>query len=710
MRKSKMMKALLVFGMSVVTATAMVGFTACDSGSGTGTGDGGDEGPSGGDTTCEHKYTGTYTDGYLADANQHWHLCDTCDQEADRADHKDNDGNGKCDTCGYELNHTFDTTKWEKDNNSHWHPATCGCTQEKGDEAAHVDADADGACDVGCGFTYTIPAEFSALRTKEGATVLVADTFLSSTAKLPTFGGTYGTAAGVYTRTNNPDGDAQNYTKVENGATVMVDGTAKATQTIVDFGAVTPGVVEGYFEMTLSEAANSWTPVQFIGVSAAKTDDEVIGFRTDGGKIKYRVDGGSALSAAGDVSTSTDTMKVSFSFDLINKKATIKIGETVLANDISTTITEIKGIRFTSSDSNARVISIDNLVVVNTPASVEEYKPIITAKITAAKAEMNADITVDDSTADYKTAYDTAIAAADSIAACDAAYDAYYAGLLTAYKAKVKPQLQVTYPAENYTGENNKPEYEAVMGTAENDVIAGKLETADTIAKVTKVYTDAVAALDVIHADGVTTFTVTIHDGESTYSLENLSANDNVTEAMLNTKIGLASGKAATYYTDSEHNTKLTLPTKFSGATDIYVVVEDVKVFTFTLASKAATCPQGYDVSGWSFTSNKTSVSYSLPGIDDPFTSGAKLDSSGSLTINLTKAATVKFYFYAANTADAKRTLKFDDGAAVSSTAVPDTDASAQLYYIEQSLSAGQHVIKRGSDKEIDIFYIVVSE
>ena len=33
--------------------------------------------------------------------------------------------------------HTFDTTKWESDDNYHWHPATCEHTNQKGDRAAH---------------------------------------------------------------------------------------------------------------------------------------------------------------------------------------------------------------------------------------------------------------------------------------------------------------------------------------------------------------------------------------------------------------------------------------------------------------------------------------------------------------------------------------------------------------------------------------------
>ena len=33
--------------------------------------------------------------------------------------------------------HTFDTSKWEADDNYHWHPATCEHTNQKGDRAAH---------------------------------------------------------------------------------------------------------------------------------------------------------------------------------------------------------------------------------------------------------------------------------------------------------------------------------------------------------------------------------------------------------------------------------------------------------------------------------------------------------------------------------------------------------------------------------------------
>ncbi|MCH5142097.1 MAG: leucine-rich repeat protein [Clostridiales bacterium] len=51
-------------------------------------------------------------------------------------------GNG-----GQEHSHTFDETRWEHNDNTHWHPATCEHTNERGSEAKHS-LDADGACTV----------------------------------------------------------------------------------------------------------------------------------------------------------------------------------------------------------------------------------------------------------------------------------------------------------------------------------------------------------------------------------------------------------------------------------------------------------------------------------------------------------------------------------------------------------------------------------
>lgn len=49
-----------------------------------------------------------------------------------------NNGGGASSSSGAAHVHTFDTTKWESDATSHWHPATCEHTAQKGDKANHT--------------------------------------------------------------------------------------------------------------------------------------------------------------------------------------------------------------------------------------------------------------------------------------------------------------------------------------------------------------------------------------------------------------------------------------------------------------------------------------------------------------------------------------------------------------------------------------------
>lgn len=75
----------------------------------------------------------------------------------------ENDGHTayrQCETCGvkdgYKIlmktgKHFFDETKWEYDQDKHWHPSVCGCNRRSG-EAAHVFDDDTGTCV--CGYVY----------------------------------------------------------------------------------------------------------------------------------------------------------------------------------------------------------------------------------------------------------------------------------------------------------------------------------------------------------------------------------------------------------------------------------------------------------------------------------------------------------------------------------------------------------------------------
>ena len=98
MRKSKMMKALLVFGMSVVTATAMVGFAACDNGS-TGGGEGGGE-------QTGHKHVWSAWTPVEGDNTKHQHECTAAGHDGSKietASHGTADSKGQCPDCHYQL-------------------------------------------------------------------------------------------------------------------------------------------------------------------------------------------------------------------------------------------------------------------------------------------------------------------------------------------------------------------------------------------------------------------------------------------------------------------------------------------------------------------------------------------------------------------------------------------------------------------------------
>ena len=105
------------------------------------------------DFAAEWKYDETY----------HWHEC-TTKKHSDTSEKIAHDFNGgeittqpteqakgvktfTCNTCGYQKVedvaqlthvHTFNESKWESDENNHWHAATCAHTDEKKDFAPHA--------------------------------------------------------------------------------------------------------------------------------------------------------------------------------------------------------------------------------------------------------------------------------------------------------------------------------------------------------------------------------------------------------------------------------------------------------------------------------------------------------------------------------------------------------------------------------------------
>jgi hypothetical protein len=526
MRKSKIMKALLVFGMSAVTATSMVGIVACDTGT------------EGENPTHQHSWGAWQADG----ATGHKRECTAEGHEGDKwesAQHGAANSEGKCPDCGFVLetphNHNWATEWTNSDANKHYYAClTEGHTGAQKDEAPHADANNDNTCDV-CGYAGgALAAKFTELAASENK--ILASTFLDGT-KLPTFGN-WGTA-GIYQGYGTDGAETTHYVEIKDGkAVINTPAAAPATYLYADLGAVN-GLVEGYFEVSdFLNGTTGYTPIQFVGEGGVK--EEVFGLRANG-TWQYRVDGGSNVTP--DTMIECEGSKIYFSYDSSTNLLNVKIGDSVLVSDLKLNCSSLKGIKFSSGDSNAKSYSVDNLVVTNTPPSADEYRTVITNKVTAAEALLPTAL----QNSQAKTDADTAITAATTIAELDAAYNTYYNAVLSSYRTHVIDATNNKYPASNYTREENKATYEAAManGTA---AVTG----ADKLEDITKAATAWDGAIAEIRNDDYynqATFDVTVSDGTTSQTISGKRSGDKITKAELDAKLTVEDGKTITGYT-----------------------------------------------------------------------------------------------------------------------------------------------------------------
>ena len=106
------------------------------------------------------------TASWEKDATGHWHKCNTagCTEKSDFAQHTPDRAAAtetdpvKCSVCEHEitpaLGHTHaHGTEWKSDEDNHWNECACG---DKANTAAHKDENADGKCDV-CAYNVGLP-------------------------------------------------------------------------------------------------------------------------------------------------------------------------------------------------------------------------------------------------------------------------------------------------------------------------------------------------------------------------------------------------------------------------------------------------------------------------------------------------------------------------------------------------------------------------
>ncbi len=102
-----------------------------------------------------HTHAAAQNAQWKTDASNHWKAC--ADHEGyilNKEAHTGLAGDGVCDVCGwYDVQHTHAfAPEWARNDEGHWHAASCGHATLKDAFAAHADEDENGACDV-CGYS-----------------------------------------------------------------------------------------------------------------------------------------------------------------------------------------------------------------------------------------------------------------------------------------------------------------------------------------------------------------------------------------------------------------------------------------------------------------------------------------------------------------------------------------------------------------------------
>ena len=148
----------------------------------------------------------------------------------------------------------------------------------------------------------------------------------------------------------------------------------------------------------------------------------------------------------------------------------------------------------------------------------------------------------------------------------------------------------------------------------------------------------------------------------------------------------------------------------YDNATKRTVTFEAVKVTPVQTVTYTATCngktivssdATAFDASQIVVSTAKTGITVEYDGTT--YSTGAKLDGSGTVTINLTKDSEVTFYIFSSNGASYAGLNVTEDGAAVDNTniSVVTLDAGANVYSVTYKLKAGkEYIIKRGGTKE----------
>ncbi|MBQ9115999.1 MAG: hypothetical protein IJY04_03160 [Clostridia bacterium] len=130
---------------------------------------------------CKWNYdhTHTYSETLQFDGTNHFYAV-TCGHNVPAKgveSHWDPDNDGACNQCAWTdgCNHTYDTAKWSKSANYHYHKATCG-HDVRADITEHNDGNLDGKCDT-CGAYDSMETVIDKATSKESMAAVSSGTY-----------------------------------------------------------------------------------------------------------------------------------------------------------------------------------------------------------------------------------------------------------------------------------------------------------------------------------------------------------------------------------------------------------------------------------------------------------------------------------------------------------------------------------------------------
>lgn len=237
--------------------------------------------------------------------------------------------------------------------------------------------------------------------------------------------------AGVYAKTST---EAEKVTVVGGQAKAYNATKLNNISIMVDFGPV-EGVVEGYFEYSFLAAPSSGNgnSINFYNGSA-----KVLTIMGHASGSVYTIENipGAAAPTATLTCDTTSTVAVHFSFDLTNKKVTLKLNDETVCDNLACDIDAISGFEVVTSNGGNRGVTLDNVAVCGTELTAATQKTRMAAQIAAYETEYS--LTETSYYAALKQAYDTEVESATTVSAVDTAYNTLISSVLTAMKTAAK--------------------------------------------------------------------------------------------------------------------------------------------------------------------------------------------------------------------------------------------------------------------------------